>query len=153
MAITKEDLALIVSAVKASLPAPTAVALSVHEVALRNYTKSQVTAVGTGLYDAERMIKQAIYLNKQGTQTTDKLTDETEFTRLLLSIKTVRENRKARLAKETSTDNHPTVEATQIPAIPAIDYVLAKEVIKETVDSEGTVAMREKQNNIQAMQF
>jgi|TARA_R110000744_G_scaffold296795_1_gene406660 hypothetical protein len=140
MAITKKDLELIVSAVKASLPAPTALALSVHEVALRNYTKSQVTAVGTGLYDAERMIKQAIYLNKQGTPSTDKTTDETEFTRLLLAIKTVREARKERLANQVSMDNHPSIEATQIPAIPAINYVLPKEDIKETVDSQGTIA-------------
>ena len=128
MAITTEEMQQIVTmaaqAIKATLPAPTAAALSPHEVALRKYTKSEVTAVGTGLYDAERMIKQAIYLNKQGTQTTDKLSDESDFTRLLLAIKSVREARKERISKETTQDNHPTIEATKLPAKPAINYVL-----------------------------
>ena len=138
MAITTEEMQQIVTmaaqAIKATLPAPTAAALSPHEVALRKYTKSEVTAVGTGLYDAERMIKQAIYLNKQGTQTTDKLSDESDFT--------VREARKERISKETTQDNHPTIEATKLPAKPAINYVLPKEDIKETVDSQGTVAQQ-----------
>ena len=87
------------------------------------------------------MIKQAIYLNKQGTQTTDKLSDESDFTRLLLAIKSVREARKERISKETTQDNHPTIEATKLPK-PAINYVLPKEDIKETVDSQGTVAQQ-----------
>jgi hypothetical protein len=120
--------------------------LSPHEIAIRKFQNDHVKQPGTALQLAKRDLKRFHYLNRDSTAE-NKDSYDRMAQKLINDIDAFITMRKADMASaKPSTDNHPTIEATPLAQVPAVKKILPfnntqwEELIKQSVDSQGTVA-------------